>query len=269
MDAVSAPRQNATALTRREHLRLAEVLSRSAGERRAIAPLSLVYPELTADDAAKIRDTAIVRRIARGERLVGAKVSFGQSANGHASEARLGWLTDAMLVSAQEVEVGDLIRPRLEAKVAFVLAEPLRGHIGSVGDLLSVTERVLPCLEVLDERYEGVDVEPVDDIADNCAVARLLVGDGVPTPPEEELLRVRVHLASAADGAVAPRQSPVQATLWLANRVIDEAGELEAGALLVSSACCAPVPLSFGTRVSADFGSLGLLDLETTDDGLG
>jgi 2-keto-4-pentenoate hydratase len=49
--------------------------------------------------------------------------------------------------------------------------------------------------------------------------------------------------------------------------VIDEAGELEAGALLVSSACCAPVPLASGTRVSADFGSLGPLYLETTDDG--
>src|SRR5438094_3627530 len=122
----------AVALTRHEHLRLAEVLLRSAGDRQAIAPLSASYPELTPDDAARIRDTAIVRRIARGEQLIGAKVSFGVSGNGRApGEPRLGWLTDAMLISTPRVDVSDLIRPHLEAKVAFVLARPLRGHLGS------------------------------------------------------------------------------------------------------------------------------------------
>jgi 2-keto-4-pentenoate hydratase len=264
---MSAHRQTATALTRREHLRLAELLSRAADGRQPVAPLSVLYPELTAEDAARIRDSAIVRRIARGEQLVGAKVSFGHPGGNRVSQPRLGWLTDAMLISTAAVDIAGLIRPRLEAKVAFVLAEPLRVHIGGVSDLLALTERVVPCLEVLDIRYQGIDIEPVDDIADNCAVARLLVGNGVPTPSEDEILDIRIRLGAATDGALPPHQCPVQATLWLANRLIDEAGELEAGALLVSSACCAPIELLPGARVSADFGALGHLELETTGNG--
>jgi 2-keto-4-pentenoate hydratase len=261
----------AVALTRREHLRLAEVLLRSAGDRQPIAPLSESYPELTAGDAARIRDTAIVRRIAAGEQLIGATVSFGTSpgGNGGSDEPRLGWLTDAMLVTLPQVDVSSLIRPRLEAKVAFVLARPLRGHVRTVGELLALTERVLPCLEILDGRYQGTGVDPVDDIADNCAVASLLVGDGVATPSEDDLMRVRVQLEPpphSANGSPVRLSSPVRATLWLANQVIDEAGELEAGALLVSSACCPGVDLLPGVHASADFGVLGHLELETTGD---
>jgi 2-keto-4-pentenoate hydratase len=256
------------ALTTREHRRLADALLRAADVRKPIAPLSNSYPELTAADAASIRDTAIVQRIAHGEQLVGAKVSLGRfdGNGGGAEEPRLGWLTDRMLLTSPHVELGNLIHPRVGANVAFRLAAPLRGRIASVGDLLALTDRVIPCLEVVDVRYRGADLDRVDDIADNCSVAALLVGDGVPTTPEDELMRVRVCVESstpATNGDV-PREhiSPVEATLWLANRVIEEAGELEPGALLVSSACCVPVALRPGERVRADFGALGTLELE-------
>ena len=257
------------ALTRREHLRLADLLLRAADDRRPIVPLTESYPELTPADAARIRDTAIVRRIASGEQIVGAKVSLGRSPSDGAarSEPRLGWLTDAMLLSTPLLDVGDLIRPRVEAKVAFRLAHPLRAHIASVTDLLALTERVIPCLEVLDIRYQATEVDLVDDIADNCAASKLLTGEGISTPLEDDLLRVRVALESnSATASFRQPISPVRATLWLANRVIDEAGELEPGALLVSSACCAAVELGPQIRVRADFGTLGQLELETAAD---
>jgi 2-keto-4-pentenoate hydratase len=264
-------RARTAALTRREHRRLADVLLRAADDRRPIPPLSESYPELTAADAARIRDTAIVKRIAEGEQLVGAKVSLGSSANGRApDEPRLGWLTDGMILSGPELDLADLIHPRLEAKVAFQLAQPLRGRIGTVGDLLSLTARVLPCLEIVDVRYQGTDLDRVDDIADNCAAASLLIGEGVPKPPADDLLSVRVHVECSPSDSIrsrlAERISPVEATLWLANRVIEEAGELEPGAFLVSSACAHSVQLRPGVRVTADFESLGDLELETTSD---
>ncbi len=250
----------AAALTKREHLRLADVLLRAAGDRKPIAPLSRSYPELTTVDAARIRDSAIVRRIASGARIVGAKVSLGPGTND--GEPRLGWLTDEMLLDTPVVPVAELIRPRAEAKVGFVLAERLRSRVSSVGELLALTERVVPCLEVLDDRFEAAEVEPVDEIADNCAAAGLLVGHGVPTPAQSELLGVRVQMdCNTAAARFAPFASPVRATLWLANQVVHEGGELEAGAMLLSSACCPSIALTGGARVVATFGPLGCLEL--------
>jgi 2-keto-4-pentenoate hydratase len=254
------------ALTRREHLRLADVLLRAADDRHPIVPLSESYPELTATDAARIRDTAIVRRIASGAEIIGVKVSLGPGSS-HAGSPlapspRLGWLTDEMLLRSPTVELSELIRPRVEAKVGFVLARRLRSRIGSVADLLELTARVIPCLEVLDVRYRSTEVDLVDDIADNCAASRLLTGPGVPTPRQAELLGVRVCLRCDADTEIFTQAiSPARATLWLANRVIEERGELEPGAMLVSSACCPAVELVPGLRVSADFGALGCLEL--------
>jgi 2-keto-4-pentenoate hydratase len=255
---------NAAALTRREHSRLADVLLRAAGNRIAIAPLSTSYPELNIADATRIRDTAIVRRIESGARIVGAKVSLGPAvdAAGEPPQPRLGWLTDDMLLDSASLELDGLRRPRLEAKVAFTLTAPLRSRVSSIAELLTLTERVVPCLEILDGHYETPAVALVDDIADNCAAAGLLTGSAVATPAEDELLAVRVRVdCDRATETFVPALSPVRATLWLANRVIEEGGELEPGALLVSSACCPVVELAPGMHVHADFGALGSLQL--------
>jgi 2-keto-4-pentenoate hydratase len=246
---------DAPALTRREHRRLAGALLKAASERRALAPLSERFPELTLGDAAQIRDTAVVSRIAAGERLIGAKAALAGT-----GEPCLGWLTDGMRLPSGAVAVDDLINPRVEAKIGFVVDRPLRASVGSVADLLAVTARVVPCLEVLDARFDGAAIEPVDAIADNCAAARLLCGPGVPPPDEADMLRVGVRLGGAGLPA-ADRGEIIDATLWLANRVVEEGGELEAGAMLVSPACTPAVALRPGSRVHADFRALGALSL--------
>lgn len=115
-------------------------------------------PELTVGDARSIRDTLLTCRIAAGERLIGAKVSLGGTLaepRFGSLEPRLGWLTDAMLLPRAVVDLGELIRPRVEPKLAFLLARPLRGPVITAGDLLAATDRVFPCIEIVDSRYEG------------------------------------------------------------------------------------------------------------------
>ena len=197
----------------------------------------------------------MVARIAAGERLIGAKVAVG---NGGAP--RLGWLTDGMLLAQPVVDSALLIRPRVEAKVAFRLARRLHGRVREVRDLLALTDAVLPCLEVTDTRYDGEPRGPLDDIADNCAAAMLLLGEPVESPPLGELMRVRARLDGVASRV---ESSPVDATLWLANRVVEEDGELEPGTHLVTSPLCLAADLRPGARMTADFGLLGSLELQT------
>jgi 2-keto-4-pentenoate hydratase len=260
------------ALTPREHRRLADVLLKAARDQRPILPLSERYPELTVADALKIRDLSIGNRVTGGERLIGAKISLGDPDRRAADrQPHLGWLTEGMLLATPVVELTNLIHPRVQAKVALRLARPLRRPLATVTELVALTDRVLPCLEIIDGRYEPISSESVDEIADNCAVARLAVGEGIPTPSEAELRRfcVQVHIQSgpSATATQSPRPCAVETALWLANRVIDEGAELEAGGLLVSAACDSAVELRPGSRVRADFDSLGLVSIQTTSTG--
>jgi 2-keto-4-pentenoate hydratase len=256
-------------LTSGEHRRLADLLRNAARERRTVAPLSSWNPQLTIGDGVRIRDMLIGRRTAEGSRLIGAKVSFGGAAAASGfrlPEPRVGWLTDDILLPSEVVDLGRLIRPRVEPRVAFVLARPPRRPFASPSDLLTATARILPCLEILDSRYDRKPLDAADDIADNCATAALLIGEGVAPPAEGHLRRLRVHVQAdvAVDACHGPAAvvSPLETAGWLARLLIDEGHRLERGTLLVSPLGGAAIELAPRTRLTVHFGVLGSLELQ-------
>jgi 2-keto-4-pentenoate hydratase len=260
------------ALTTGEHRRLAEVLLRAALDRRAIEPLSEWHRELTCADAGRVRDLALACRLAAGERLIGAKVSLGPTSlaaqSGSRAYPRLGWLTDAMLLPGDVVAPGHLIAPRVEPKLAFLIARTLRRPIATVSDLLAATYRVFPCLEVVDSRFGREHPGPADDIADNCGAGRLLLGRGVPPPAEGHLRRTLVHFEvdgtapERAGGGRAALVAALEATLWLGNRWIRTARALLPGTLLTSTAAAPAVTLTPLAHVAASFRGIGSVELQ-------
>jgi 2-keto-4-pentenoate hydratase len=251
------------ALTHAEHRRLAEQLLDATYDRRAVPPLSEGHRQLTLADATRIRDMVMACRLAAGERLIGATVSLGPL-NANGAEPRLGWLTDAMLLSNGAVELEYLIAPRVEAKLAFMVSRSVRRPIATVSDLLAATYRVFPCLEVIDSRYGTDGLGAADDIADNCGAARLVLGRGVRPPAEGHLRRANVRFD--VDGATpqpgrAALDCPPEATLWLGNRWIATAGELLPGTLLTAAAAAPAVPLAPRVRVAASFSGIGSVEL--------
>jgi 2-keto-4-pentenoate hydratase len=258
------------ALSSSEHRRLADILLNAARAGRAIPSLSETFREMTVADAYGIRDMLLARRVSEGDQLLGAKVSLGRAGAEHrqmAPDPQLGWLTDRMLISSGTVDLSHLIHPRVEPRLGFLLARPLREPLAAGIDLLAATERVLPCLEIVDSRYDGAHIRLADDIADNCATAGLLLGEGVPPPAEGHLRRVRLQLQ--ADGVVrapAPRGHaivpPLEAATWLANRMLHGAHRPEPGTLLVCPVASRPVELLPGLRLSARFQGIGSVDLQ-------
>jgi 2-oxo-3-hexenedioate decarboxylase len=248
----------------------ADVLRNAARDRRPIDPLSMRYPELTIGDGRRIRDALLARRIAGGECLIGATVSFGAASAKRrlrVPDPRLGWLTDAMLLPGAAVDLGRLIHPRVEPKLALRLARPLRAPLSNASDLLAASEWVLPCLEVLDSHYDRDDLAVVDEIADNCAASGLVVGEGLAPPTEGGLRRLRVRLqldgadAELAGARCASVVSPLDAATWLANHLIQRRRELQPGTLLVCPAASGRLALTPRVRVRAHFRRLGGAEL--------
>jgi 2-keto-4-pentenoate hydratase len=264
------------ALSSREHRRLADVLLGAARVGRAIPRLTEAISELNLADARRIRDMLLARRISEGDQVIGAKVWLGCAPAGDcrsASDPQLGWLTDRMLLSSGAVDVSRLIHPRVEPRLGFLLGRPLREPIGAASDLLAATDRVLPCLEIVDQRYDGTRPLPADVVADNCATSGLLLGHGVRPLADGHLRRLRVRLDAegAAWASPAVRADavvpPLEAATWLANQLLKGGNRPERGTLLVCPVAGASVDLLPGLRVTARFRDIGDLELQAVDAG--
>ena len=248
------PSTPALALSGREHRRLADVLLLAARNRTPVDPLSRRYPELTAADAAKIRDLTIARRLADGERLIGAK-------------PELGWLTDRMLKPGPQLDLGDLIHPLVEPKLALQLHSPLRRPVSSLAGLLANTERVLPCIEILDPRCGTAALTGVDATADNGAAARLVIGAGAAPPSASGLraveLEFELRTPSRESGSpLHARSAPSPAPLVrLAEALIQERKDLGNRALLLTPGWAQPTVLPEGAFVRAHFTGIGAVEL--------
>lgn len=222
-------------LTRAEHRRLAELLIRAARDGRAIAPFTQAYPEMTLADANSVRDMTIKHRLAQGERIVGAKLSDLDSGD-------VGWFTDHMMQSLGTVDPAPLIAPRLEAKLAVRLSQPVARPPTRLADLLGVEGDLAPCLEIVDSRFHPLSGDPRDAVADNCSTARIVLCPDVQTAG----LRTGRH---------------TEPLLCLARRICDEKGGIAAGTLLVGPPLGVGRSLRAGDVIDAGLAERTLLEV--------
>lgn len=112
---------------------LADTLDRAACESR---PVPQLPPEnsISLDEAYQGQARVVASRLARGERLVGLKISLTSEAKMRqvgVGEVILGRLTDAMQVEdGGFIDLGRMIHPRVEPEIAFLLRRPLPPRSG-------------------------------------------------------------------------------------------------------------------------------------------
>jgi 2-keto-4-pentenoate hydratase len=223
--------------------------------------------DLSLADAYAVQAAALDRRREAGAEPAGYKLGFTNDA----IQAQYGidepvhgrLLSDAML-SNPAVATDALIEPRVEPELAFVLDEPLAGRT-AVHEVLAATRAVVPVAEVVDSRMDG-EVTATDAVADNALAARLRPGEAAGDPKatdwgfEAVQLRVGGELRATGTGA-AVLGHPARAVAWLAERLGEDGGRIEAGDLVSTGSLTRAVPVEAGAAVTADFGSLGSVSL--------
>ena len=127
--------------------------------RRMIAPLTEREPEITIDDAYHVSLRMMQRRVDDGERIIGKKIGVTSKAvqnmlNVHQPD--FGYLTDHMVYgNSDEMPISEqLIQPRAEGEIAFMLKKDLAGPGVTNADVLAATEAVMPCFEIA---YPGLE----------------------------------------------------------------------------------------------------------------
>lgn len=247
---------------------IADALVRAERERTPIVPFTRAQPFLGAATAYEAQSLFIGHRLRAGEQVIGAKLGMTSAVKRAAlgiGEPVYGRLTSGMLHPAGEpLRLGELIHPAAEPEIAFLLGRDLAPPVTAAA-VLAATELVFPALEVVDSRYAERFRLP-DSIADNAGAARVVLGAQGRSPRDVVDLHVLGCLfrwpggsATAAGGAVMGH--PAAALAWLATTLAARGEYLEAGAIVLSGALTASVPLQAGTVATAEFDGLGAVGI--------
>ena len=243
---------------------IADVLLDAERRRSPVTPLTRTYPFLDMDTAYKAQSLVVEHRLRAGEHPVGAKLGMTSAVKRRAlgiHEPAYGRLTSGMVLPYGEpVRLDELIDPRAEPEIAFVLGRRIEGPT-TVAAVLGATDAVLAAVEIVDSRYASA-FRPPDAVADNLGAARVVLGTRARRPGDLEELSVlgcvfrsRGGIDTAAGGAAMGH--PAAAVVWLAAALAARGEALEEGAVVLTGGLTASVPLRVHGLVTAEFDGLG------------
>ncbi|MBR58550.1 MAG: 2-oxopent-4-enoate hydratase [Myxococcales bacterium] len=241
-------------------------------ESRAIAPIREREPELTIEDAYAISTHLLSLRMADGERVVGKKIGVTSRAvqnmlNVHQPD--FGYLTDTMLFqSGAKIPISTtMIQPRAEGEIAFLLRRDLQGPGVTNADVLSATDQVYPCFEIVDSRIEDWRIKIEDTVADNASCGVFVVGDRGVDPRKVDLVTCGMVVEKNGDvlstgAGAAALGSPVNCVAWLANTMGRLGTGLKAGEIILSGSLVPLEPVVAGDRMHLTIGGIGEASVE-------
>jgi len=239
--------------------------------------LSLAWPSITMDDAYAVQEALVALKCESGLQVRGWKIGLTSRAMQAALNIDMpdsGVLFDNMFFdNGATIGSGRFIQPRIEAEIAFVMAEDFN-PVGkaSVYDVLDATEYVCPALEILDTRIFRADPQSGalrtvhDTIADNAANAGIVLGGQPHSPFDVDLVRTGVVLSRNAcveetGLGAGVLGHPAQGIVWLAERLAQYGQHLKAGEVVISGSFIRPVEATGGSTIHADFGDFGSISL--------
>lgn len=244
--------------------RAADALYEAFQAAQPIEPVKDIVGEGNVDAAYAVQEILMSRREADGFARIGRKVGLTNPA----VQTQLGvdqpdfgvLLADMDVTGLAEIDTTKLIAPRIEAEIAFVMAEDVEAV-----DRASVAAAVgsaRAAFEIVDSRVRDWRISIVDTIADNASSALYVLGDV--ELPLDAFDPIAIPMSLTADGEVVSSGSgsacmgdPVSALVWVAETAARVGRPLRAGEVVLSGALGPMVPFTPGTRYTADLGILG------------
>ncbi|CAM4232084.1 2-oxo-3-hexenedioate decarboxylase [Kerstersia similis] len=258
------------ALTPATIKQLAEHLENCQLEVRDTPKITNDHPDMDWDDAYAIQDEILRRKLARGARVVGLKAGL----TSHAKMKQMGvetpvfgFLVDEYSVpEGAEIKTSELIHPKVEPEIAFVLKHALKGPGCHIGAVLAATEFVLPGIEVIDSRYRDFKFDLKSVVADNTSAARFVVGGQALRPDQTDLRTVGVVLEKngepvALGAGAAVLGHPAAAIAMLANHLGKKGLEIPAGSVILSGGVTEAVAVAAGDHVCLRVHGMGSVSL--------
>ncbi|MEH7356153.1 2-keto-4-pentenoate hydratase [Neobacillus drentensis] len=248
----------------------AEQLAEAETTRIGMDPLTSVDLDLTEKNAYYIQLENINKKINQGQKIVGKKIGLTSLAMQNllgVDEPDYGHLLDSMVMeNGGRISMEQVLQPKVEAEIAFILKKELRGPNVTTLDVLQATEYVVPALEIVDSRIKDWKIKLADTVADNASSGFYVLG-GKPTRPQDidlELIGMiftkNGELVNTGVGAAA-LGNPATCVAWLANKLSEFDIPLRAGEVILSGALSAAEPARAGDSFTARFAHIGQVNV--------
>jgi 2-keto-4-pentenoate hydratase len=249
------------------------VAARASGQ--PCPPVRGLLPADDIDAAYAVQSSWVADQIAAGARVVGRKIGLTNpavQAQFGVDRPDFGVLFESMACApGSPIDGARTLQPKIEAEIAFVLAEDLTGATIGPAEVAAATAYVVAALEIVDSRIAGWDIGIVDTVADNGSSGLFVLGDRRQGLGRVDLAgcamtlrRVSSGGAGGSGGEVVSTGTgasilgdPLAAVAWLAAAVRDHGRPLRAGEVVLSGSLGPMVPVAPGDAFHADITGVG------------
>jgi 2-oxopent-4-enoate/cis-2-oxohex-4-enoate hydratase len=242
--------------------------------RTTVEPLTTREPSIAIDDAYHVSRRLLARRTGDGERVIGKKIGVTSKVVQRALDVHqpdFGWLTDRMRYeSGGEVPISsELIQPRAEGEVAFLLKRRLVGPGVTPADVVAATECVMACFEIVDSRIRDWKIRIQDTIADNASSGLFVISREAADPRRVDFYSCGIVVEKNGDvlstgAGAAALGSPLICVAWLANTLGGFGVPLEAGEVILSGSLVPLEPVHAGDRMRCTIAGVGAAEVRFT-----
>lgn len=225
------------------------------------------YPELTIEEAYVLQDQLMEHRLAeKGVAAIGMKLGLTSKAKQEmmgVNQAIYGYLhSDMLSLESDAIDYSQLIHPKVEPEIAFLLGEDLQGENVTADEVLKATKYVAPALEIIDSRYKDFKFTLVDVVADNCSSVKFVVGSKWISPHSIDLGSIGMVMSKngkieQTGSSAAVLGHPASAIAWAVNELGKLGKGLKKGDIILSGAISEAIKFEPGDSIVAQFDGLG------------
>jgi len=206
--------------------------------------------------------------LTRGRQIVGHKIGLTSPAVQRqlgVDQPDSGVLFADMRVATGATTERPLLQPKVEAEIAFLLADDLDGDL-SESRIRAAAGVAVPAIEIVDSRVRDWSISIVDTIADNGSSALFVLGSKAVAAADLDFASLTMRLTQDGAPVSAGRGSdcmgsPLNALRWLARTAQENGSPLRAGHIVLSGALGPMVPVSPGSTYVAEIDGVGSVEV--------
>lgn len=241
----------------------------SVQKNETVPPIREYIGDSDIDTAYKVQEINIKKRMASGEKVIGKKIgltSFAVMEQLGVDQPDYGILFDTMEVKKGVLPYAELMQPKAEAEIAFVMAEDLEGDI-NISDLIDAIDYATVSIEIVGSRVADWNIRITDTIADNASASHFILGESKVQLDELDLVDCKMTLVKNGEvvsqgSGKACMDNPLNAALWLAKKMAEQGSPILKGDILLSGALGPMVPIEQGDEFEASIEGLGSVKLK-------